>query len=318
MYSRLFALVLALTACADDATESRRDAGDSRDSSVDSGARDTGARDTGARDTGARDASAIDAATDSAMRDARLADGAVTHPATCTDLECTEVGAFCIDGCALTCVEFEGRIIRQAIECSAFGRCEIMGMLAACVGTGAGDPCNPETFEARCEGNVAFSCDARGEQGVFYCERDDLCWAEGGQAGCHIEPGMCSGRLGGCGGFRTSPCCDGLTCDGSICRIPLGGECTFNLDCERGLSCRLEDGSSAVTDPGTCQTVSCATSEERCDWLGDTPCCLDGVRCVEEYGRCCVEAGVVPLVGGTVDSGLCCEPFGTNEFDECT
>ncbi len=258
--------------------------------------------------------------------------GGVTHPPTCPpDLACTESKAECVDGCAISCVQYQGQWVASLQECSAFGTCSVqqstLGPVAWCQGDGLGDACDA-SYAAHCEGNVAFNC-AFGKIEVAYCASDAQCWAEGEHAGCSPDPLACGKHNDGTtckGGANSVPCCAGLTCDGSTCVSPAGSECQSAYECALGLACRTSAGRvPEIGEKGTCVEPKCVLPDassssyehEPCGRMPNIPCCNDGTSCDQTTDTCCFPAGVVPLVANTVDATLCCNPIGTDANDQC-
>ncbi len=257
-----------------------------------------------------------------------------THPPTCpTNVACTASKAECVNGCAMTCAEYQGQFGLLLQECSAFGKCSVqqssIGPVATCTGDGIGDGCD-STYVARCEGNVAFNCDF-GKVAVTYCASDSQCWAEDEHAGCRKDPLACGKLRDGtkCGGGPDSvPCCPGFLCGGGSCLLPAGSACESILDCNIGLACRTkanripklgEKGICEVPKPACVlpDATSPSNEDERCGRLPGVPCCIAGTSCDPTEDRCCFPAGVVPKVGNTIDSGMCCKPIGTDIDDKC-
>lgn len=257
-----------------------------------------------------------------------------THPPTCPkSVPCTESKAECVNGCAITCAEYQGQFGLFLEECSAFGTCSVqqtsIGPVATCTGDGIGSACD-SNYAARCEGNVAFNCDS-GKVAVTYCAADAQCWSDGAHAGCRTDPLACGKLRDGtkCGGGLDSvPCCQGFVCGGSSCLLPAGSECESILDCNFGLVCRTkanripkkgEKGVCGIPTPACILPDASSPSDEneRCGRLPGVPCCIPGTSCDKAEDRCCFPDGIVPKVGNSVDASLCCNPVGTDFDDKC-
>jgi hypothetical protein len=256
-----------------------------------------------------------------------MPDAAVTHPPACPSTSpCDGASAECRDGCAVTCLEGAPEALHY--ECSAVGTCIVestaAGEIARCDGGGWFDECDA-TYEARCDGNIAFDCDeSLGVVHLHYCSADALCWADGPDAGCAPEADSCGERGARCGGGPSSaPCCDGLLCSNGACSSAEGAECRDQYECDSGLACRTADGEQADGEPGRCVVPECwspgtlfPSDGEDCTWR-DLPCCGLADAVCGDGGVCCFPAGVVPLVDGHVTPRMCCSG-GTNVDDTCT
>ncbi len=259
-----------------------------------------------------------------------------TYPPTCPkSAPCSQSKGECVNGCAITCAQYQGQFALFLGECSAFGTCAVqqtsIGPVALCSGDGIGSSCN-SSYAARCEGNVAFNCEVGkvGKVAVTYCATDAECWSEGEHAGCRADPLACGKLKDGtkCGGGPDSvPCCPGFVCAGSSCLLPAGSECESILDCNIGLACRTKaNGIPKTGEKGLCEKPTCAlpnasapSETERCSRLPGVPCCIAGTSCGSGWtgDQCCFSAGVVPKIGNTVDASLCCNVIGTDVDDKC-